>query len=246
VGTDARNAGCAVPLSWPRSHDDRGICCADGAGRAHRGRWHIPGGDEARRVERLAYRVRQLQLAFPGFADGSKTLWEQDPRWHPLRQHAERLLVTYDWGEAFVALNLVLKPMIDDLFLKRASDLTLGDDDHLLGQVLLFARRRLRMAPSMSQALTQTAMEDTPTNRPVIQTWINKWYLGALRAMDAFSSIFEGKPGGPGIPPFHNVTSQILVFSGDYFTRDGSPTRLVEDGQLTPVQSVRGLSPQPG
>ena len=44
----------------------------------------------------------------------------------------ERLLVSYDWGEAFVALNLVLKPMIDDLFLKRASDLALGHDEFAL------------------------------------------------------------------------------------------------------------------
>src|SRR6202030_3241243 len=92
-------------------------------------------GDEARRVERLAYRVRQLQLASPGFAADSKSLWEQDPQWQPPRQFGERLLVIYDWGVAFVAVNLVLKPMIDDLFLKRAGDLALGHDDHLLGQI---------------------------------------------------------------------------------------------------------------
>src|ERR1700728_1361382 len=92
-------------------------------------------GDEARRVERLAYRIRQIQIAFPGFASDSKSVWEQDPRWQPLREFVERLLVTYDWGEAFVALNLVLKPMIDDLFLKHTSDLALGHNDHLLGQI---------------------------------------------------------------------------------------------------------------
>jgi toluene monooxygenase system protein E len=92
-------------------------------------------GDEARRVECLAYRIRQIQLAFPGFADDSKSLWERDPLWQPLREFVERLLVTYDWGEAFVALNLVLKPMIDELFLKYMSDLALGQDDHLVGQV---------------------------------------------------------------------------------------------------------------
>jgi toluene monooxygenase system protein E len=58
-------------------------------------------GDEARRVERLAYRVRQIQQAFPGFASDSKSLWEQEPCWQPLRQFAERLLVTYDWGRGF-------------------------------------------------------------------------------------------------------------------------------------------------
>jgi len=34
----------------------------------------------------------------------AKSLWENDPLWQPLRQFVERLLVTYDWGEAFVAL----------------------------------------------------------------------------------------------------------------------------------------------
>jgi toluene monooxygenase system protein E len=77
-------------------------------------------GDEARRVERLAYRVREVQSAFPGFTSDSKSLWERDARWQPLRQFVERLLVTYDWGEAFVARNLVVKPMIDELFLKHA------------------------------------------------------------------------------------------------------------------------------
>ena len=64
-------------------------------------------------------------------------------------------------------------------------------------------------------------IEDTPTNRQVIQTWINKWYPGALRAVDAFSSLFEGKPGGPGMPPFHDLTSQIVAFSADYLRAMG-------------------------
>jgi toluene monooxygenase system protein E len=178
-------------------------------------------GDEARRVERLAYRVRQVQLAFPGFADDSKSLWENDPHWQPLRQFVERLLVTYDWGEAFVALNLVLKPMIDDLFLKHTSDLALGHDDHLLGQIFYSLNEDCQWHRQWSQALTQTAIEDTPTNRQVIQIWINKWYPGALRAVDAFSSLFEGKPGGPSMPPFHDLTSQIMAFSADYLRAMG-------------------------
>jgi toluene monooxygenase system protein E len=173
-------------------------------------------GDEARRVERLAYRVRQLQLAFPGFAADSKALWEQDPRWQPLRQFVERLLVTYDWGEAFVALNLVLKPMIDDLLLKRTSDLALSHGDHLLGQVFYSLNEDCQWHRQWSQALIQTAIEDTPANRQVIQTWINKWYPGALRAVDVFASLFEGTPGDPGSLQFYDLTSQIAALSADY------------------------------
>ena len=167
-------------------------------------------------MERLAYRVRQLQLASPGFAADSKSLWEQDPQWQPLRQFLERLLVTYDWGEAFVALNLVLKPMIDDLFLKRASDLALGHDDHLLGQIFYSLNEDFQWHRQWSQALTQTVIEDTPANRQLIQAWIDKWYPGALRAVDAFSALFEGKAGGPGMPPFHDLTSQIVASSVEY------------------------------
>ena len=173
-------------------------------------------GDEARRVERLAYRVRQIQLAFPGFAADSKSLWEQDPRWQPLRRFVERLLVTYDWGEAFVALNLVLKPMIDDLFLKHMSDLALGHNDHLLGQIFYSLNEDCLWHRQWSQALTQAAIEDTATNRQLIQTWIDKWYPGALRAVDAFSSFFEGMAGSPGMPPFHDLTSQIAALSTGY------------------------------
>src|SRR5579884_1773558 len=95
----------------------------------------LQAADELRRVERLAYRVRQLQIAFPGFAEDSQSRWEHDPVWQPLREVVEKLLVTFDWGECFVALNLTLKPMLDELFMHHLSDLALREGDHLLGQI---------------------------------------------------------------------------------------------------------------
>jgi toluene monooxygenase system protein E len=172
--------------------------------------------DEARRVERLAYRLRQIQLAFPGFGDDSRHQWEQDPRWQPLRWFVERLLVTYDWGEAFVALNLILKPMIDELFLKYTGDLALGQEDHLLGRIFYSLNEDCHWHRGWSQALIQTAIEDTATNREVIQAWIDKWYASALNAVEAFSPLFEGKPAGPQVPPFHNVAPRIDTFCAEY------------------------------
>ena len=178
-------------------------------------------GDEARRVERLAYRVRQLQQAFPGFAADSKSLWEQDPHWQPLRRYVERLLVTYDWGEAFVALNLVLKPMIDELFLKHTSDLALAHNDHLLGQMFYSLNEDCQWHRQWSRGLIQTAIDDTPTNRQLIQSWINKWYSSALQAVDAISPLLEEKQPSPGITRVHDLTSQIVSFSADYLRTMG-------------------------
>ena len=76
--------------------------------------------DEMRRIQRAAYRMRQVQETHPQFGHDAKSLWQEDPLWQPLRELVERLLVAYDWGEAFVALNLVVKPMLDELFMTHA------------------------------------------------------------------------------------------------------------------------------
>jgi hypothetical protein len=54
--------------------------------------------------------------------------------WQPLREIVEKLLIVYDWSESFVALNLLLKPMFDELFLKHFSDLALREMIICLGR----------------------------------------------------------------------------------------------------------------
>ena len=127
----------------------------------------------------------------------------------------ERLLVTYDWGEAFVALNLVLKPVIDELFLKQASDLALTEDDHLLGQIFYSLNEDCQRRRQWSQALVHTATQDTATNSEVIQAWSDKWYPGALPAVDALVPLFKGSGGAAGSRPLLNLTSRIGDFCAD-------------------------------
>ncbi len=97
----------------------------------------LQAGDEMRRVQRIAYRVRQLQRSYGGFAMDSKARWQTDTLWQPLRIAVEKLLICYDWAESFVALNLVLKPLMDEIFMNHFSDLALREGDYLLGQVFI-------------------------------------------------------------------------------------------------------------
>jgi toluene monooxygenase system protein E len=151
----------------------------------------LQAADEVRRVERIAQRVRQLQIAHSGFAANSKDVWQHSSMWQPLREIVEKLLIVYDWGESFVVLNLILKPMLDELFLKHFTDLALRQNDYLLGQIFYSLNEDCQWHREWSQALVQMAVEDTPANRQVIQTWIDAWYPGAARAVQAFSSIFD-------------------------------------------------------
>jgi toluene monooxygenase system protein E len=149
--------------------------------------------DEVRRIERMAYRVRQLQNAYPGFAQDSKARWERDPLWQPLREAIEKLLVAFDWGESFVALNLVLKPLFDQLFMKQLGEVALREGDYLLGQILYSLREDCMWQQRWSQELVRVAMEDAAENKDVIQGWVNKWYGLALPAVGVFLPIFEEK-----------------------------------------------------
>jgi toluene monooxygenase system protein E len=173
----------------------------------------LQAGDEMRRVQRIAYRVRQLQLVFPGFAEDSKAVWQDDPVWQPLREGIERLLTAYDWGESFVGLNLVLKPLVDQLFMKHLSDLALERGDYLLGQIFYSLNEDCQWHRQWSQALVRMAIEDNPVNARVLQGWVNKWYsLGAL-AMDALATVWERDLEERSL---ESVSREVTQYYGEY------------------------------
>lgn len=172
--------------------------------------------DEARRVERLAYRIRQIQFGLPDFASDSKSLWERDPHWQPLREVVELLLITYDWGESFVALNLVVKPMIDELFMKRLGDVALSHKDHLLGQVLYSLNEDCQWHREWSRDLALIAIEDNPRNRDVIGTWIDKWRPLAIKGVDALAGLFTSADPATTLTTSPDLTAQLIRTSNEY------------------------------
>lgn len=178
----------------------------------------LQAGDEMRRVQRVAYRVRQLQRIYHGFATDSKARWQTDPLWQPLRMAIEKLLISYDWAESFVALNLVLKPLMDELFMNHLGDLALREGDHLLGQIFYSLNEDCRWHREWSQALARIAIEDNPRNTGTIQRWIEKWHPLAASALQAFAPVFEGKLESAHMPPLEGVTQQVDKFYRDYLS----------------------------
>jgi hypothetical protein len=71
-------------------------------------------------------------------------------------------MIVYDWGEFFVVLNLLLKPMFDELFLKHFSDLALRENDHLPGQIFYSLNEDCQWHREWSQALVQMAWKTRP------------------------------------------------------------------------------------
>ena len=94
-------------------------------------------GDALRWVSRIAYRTRELANSHPsrGFARDERAHWEGHAAWQGFRELMERVLVTFDWAEAFVALNLVAKPAIDEACLRQFAAAARRRDDTLLRKV---------------------------------------------------------------------------------------------------------------
>jgi toluene monooxygenase system protein E len=141
-------------------------------------------GDELRRVQRLAYRTQQLALVQPGFADDAQAVWEKEPALQPLREVIERLLVCYEWSEAFVALQLVVKPLFDELLCGQLAALALRRGDDVLGRMLGSLREDQCWHRAWSAALVAKLLEDAAANRAAIEAMIERWQPRALAALD--------------------------------------------------------------
>ncbi len=133
--------------------------------------------DQLRRVQRVAYRTRQLADAHPerGFGAAERPCWEGDPEWQPTREAIERLLLAFDWDQAFVGLNLVVKPVVDELFLKAFADIAreLGDElDALVAENLyLDAQRSRRWTVDACKALVEADAANAGVLRERVASW---------------------------------------------------------------------------
>ena len=143
----------------------------------------LQAADEMRRVHRLAYRMALLRRLRPRFGDGGKDLWERDPAWQPLRKLVETLLVTYDWGEAFAALNLAAKPVLDGFFLGAVAGAARGRGDYLLGEIFFSLGEDGAWHRAWAQALAELAVSADAGNGDRLAGWTRTWSAAATEAI---------------------------------------------------------------
>jgi toluene monooxygenase system protein E len=149
--------------------------------------------DELRRVQRLAYRMRQLQDLRPGFGDDARDRWQSAPAWQGLREVIERLLVTYDWGEALAATTLVVKPAFDALFGERLAAAAARAGDPVLGQILSALGQDGAWHRAWSQALWRALQAGAVIDRAAVDGWVARWQPRMAAATAAAATLFEGE-----------------------------------------------------
>ncbi len=155
----------------------------------------LQAADELRRVQRLAQRTRQLQRVHPELASGALTVWQRDPVWQPLRALIERLLVTYDWDEALVALVAGVKPVFDEVFGARLGALAAAHGDELLQRMLGSLAEDGAWHRAWSSALLEHLAADA-ANRTAIDGWRSAWADRAHTAVRPISDLYDAEAKG--------------------------------------------------
>jgi toluene monooxygenase system protein E len=160
--------------------------------------------DELRRTQRFAYRMRQIQSHHPSFGARSKEAWQADPLWQPAREAVERMLVTFDFGEALVALNLSFKPVIDELLMNKLGELAVKAGDPLLRALLSSLYEDSAWQREWTAELFKMLFREREENRAVVAGWLAKWHPITKRAAAAFQPIWGA--------PFGDVAREIDHF----------------------------------
>ncbi|HWA72066.1 MAG TPA: hypothetical protein VG937_07030 [Polyangiaceae bacterium] len=163
--------------------------------------------DELRRIQRIAYRMHQLRRVVPSFGEDSRKAWQTAPEWQPLRQVMETLLVTYDFGEALVTLDLVLKPMFDRLVTAELAKLAADNGDPRLGQLLFSLAEDSRGQREIAREIVRVACSDRAENRGVIEAFRARWQPRVREALAALTPLLPG--AGP---------SLLQAIDGEYRT----------------------------
>ena len=115
--------------------------------------------------------------------------FEREPGWQPARCAVEHALVTYDWGEAFTALNLVLAPAIERVMLGIFKEAARAAGDELGWLLATFLQEDADRRARWSEALSSYAIERDPNNEAVLARWIERWTPAADEAAAGLASL---------------------------------------------------------
>jgi hypothetical protein len=150
-------------------------------------------GDELRHVHRIAERAAQIGEV-DAIARHARAAWQTAPHWQPLRALMERLLGTYDWGEALTALNLVVKPMLDAVALASLAVRAAEARDTATAGLLRSLEEDAAWQRAWTATLVGVALAQVPENREILATWVASWRAPAAEACQTAARALQLDP----------------------------------------------------
>lgn len=158
---------------------------------------YFQSADSLRWVTHTAYRTIELGKALPGIGLGKneRKIWEDAPQWQGFRRLLEESLVVWDWAEAFVVFNLVLKPAVEETLLGTLAEVASGNGDtlySLLSQAQMRDAERHRRWASRLVAMAS----EVEGNKDWLRDRVAAWTPRAEAAITAYAGALAESDGG--------------------------------------------------
>jgi toluene monooxygenase system protein E len=153
--------------------------------------------DELRRVQRVCQWLSRSGVSAAELDALGRELWQQGPAFQPLRRLLERLLVTYDWGEALIALNGVIKPVFDRLWFEQLVAVAERHHDEALEKILSSLGDDARWHEAWFIDLSRLAQAD-PANARAFARAVDVFRPLLSEATHALLPAFDGLWGAEG------------------------------------------------
>ena len=173
--------------------------------------------DEMRRVQRLAYLTKWLANAHGdsiASTDVVRDAWEKGEAWQPMRKALEELLGVYDWGEAFAALDLVIKPTIDSLLGDSLAPLAAENGDELLSLMLAEFHRDAERSKDWTAELVRYAVANNPALAEVLSIWVAAWTPAADALAAAYAPLLGGADSATVVAAAAKARADLLEAAG--------------------------------
>jgi toluene monooxygenase system protein E len=154
--------------------------------------------DELRRIQRLCQWLARSGKPVAQLDVLGREIWQQDPAFQPLRRVVEELLVTYDWGEALVVLNGILKPIFERLWFEQLAGVAERQQDEVLEKILSSLRDDGQWHEAWFVSFSSVALQTEPANVPAIRQCVHKHRPRVAEAAQALLPAFAGLLGDPG------------------------------------------------
>jgi toluene monooxygenase system protein E len=158
----------------------------------------LQAADEMRRIQRICQWLSRSGLPSAQLDALGRELWQQGPAFQPLRRLIEELLVTYDWAQALIALNGVIKPVFDRLWFEHLAGVAERHHEEVLEKILGSLGEDGHWHELWFINLCQVAIASEAGNAEVIGHTVREQRARTAVAAQALLPAFEGLLGDDG------------------------------------------------
>ena len=122
----------------------------------------------------------------------AKEHWMSNPAWQGVRAYCEKTLTIKDWFEGFIAQDIVLDTLINDLYYRQFDEWLTQNNGRDLLLLMEFMQDRAKDSQRWSDSVLKVVVTESEHNRNQVLAWISTWRIRAQEALEPLASALLG------------------------------------------------------